>query len=212
MKVQGRFILCSVGALMAFAGSSLATPELRDLGHGWQVLIPDPDVIDIVVDEAASNSQQLVLEKFATFLNVSALDLVFSQTSLGAAPRILITDEYIGNQSGQSWVAFTNALINQANGTATFNQPASAGLSITPFTTTAYNFDSTSVTYSGGTIPHMGFWFPGVTSGALVIDTQNNGRQFMEFTLREVPLVPTPGATVLGVAAIGMLATRRRRA
>ncbi|MGD9689814.1 MAG: hypothetical protein AB7K52_09195 [Phycisphaerales bacterium] len=210
MKVQNRFILSSALALAALAGSTSAAPELRDLGFGWQVLLPDADVVDIVVDEAASNSSQLVLEKFATFMDVSALDLVFTQTGPGAAPRIIITDEYIGNQTGQSWVSFTNSLVDFSNGSAVFNVGASAGLSIAPFTTTTYQAGNTSVTYAGGMIPNAGFWFPGVAAGALVVDV-TFGAGNTSFTLREIPAVPTPGSTALGAAAIGLLAARRRR-
>lgn len=214
MKFQRGFIVGSAAALLAFAGMASASPELRDLGHGWQVLLPDADVIDIVVDDGASNSQQLVIEKFATFLSLDALDLVFTQTSAGAAPRIIITDEYINNMTGVTWNAFTNSLVDVTPGTsaAVFNQPLSANLSISPFTVASYNVASTSVTFSGGNIPDGGFWFPGVAQGALVVDVTSTPGVFSSFTLREAPTgVPTPGAAVLGTLACGVLAARRRR-
>ncbi len=65
----------------------------------------------------------------------------------------MLTDEYIGNQSGSTWVAFTNSLINQANGSTAFNPALSAGLSISPFTTTTYEAGNTSVTLVAGASP-----------------------------------------------------------
>ncbi len=214
MKVQRGFIVGSAAALLAFAGVASAAPELRDLGHGWQVLLPDADVIDIVVDEAASSSQQLVIEKFATFMSLNALDLVFTQTSAAAAPRIIITDEYISNMTGTAWNAFTNALVDvsPAGSAAVFNPAASAGLSISPFTVATYEAGNTSVTFSGGIVADQAFWFPGVASGALVVNVTFNPLAPTSFTLREVPTgVPTPGASALGIAACGLIAARRRR-
>ncbi len=211
MSLKNRIIVGSAAALLAMAGTASAAPELRDLGFGWQVLLPDADLIDIVVDEAASNSGQLVIEKFATFMDLNALDLVFTQTGANAAPRIIITDEFIANQTGQNWVGFTNSLINASSGTtAAFNPAASAGLSISPFTTVSYSSGNTVMDFGGGTVVNGAFWFPGLAMGALVVDVALNPGGGSTFTLREVPQVPTPGTMALTLLA-GLVATRRKR-
>lgn len=218
MKVHNGIIVGAAGALLAFAGVASAAPEFRNLGHGWQVFIPDADVVDIVVDEAASNSSQLVIEKFATFMSLSALDLVFTQIAPNAqtATRIILTDEYIANRTGINWSVFTNSLIAQSDGSAAWNPVASGGLSINPFTTTAYSSGNTVLEFGGGTVIDMAFWFPGVSMGALVMNVTLNPLDTpnarTSITLRETPTaVPTPGATVLALCAGGLLVARRRR-
>jgi len=211
VSLKNRIIVGSAAALLAMAGTASAAPELRDLGFGWQVLLPDADLIDIVVDEAASNSQRLVIEKFATFMDLNALDLVFTQTGANAAPRIVITDEFIANQTGQNWVGFTNSLIAFGPGTsAAFNPVASAGISISPFTTISYSNANTVVDFAGGTVVNGAFWFPGLAMGALVVDVTLNPNGGSSFTLREIPQIPTPGTMALTVLA-GLVASRRRR-
>lgn len=209
--------------LMAAASStaSAGSPEVRDLGFGWQVVLPDADLTDIVVDFELSSSSTLVIQKFPVFTGLSAFDFVFQQTgtNAGTASRIIITDELIINNTGQAWVQFTNELLNARNGSATFNVADTSSISISPaFTDRVFNdpVAATRVDFVGGPgVPNQGLFTPGLQTGALVIDVVLSGsggpQNGTTFTLREVPAIPAPGSAAL-LAVAGLISARRRRA
>lgn len=200
------------GVIVLAAAAGANAQVTRNLGGGWQVTIPDIDIIDIIRDDLVSSPNTLVLEKFATFKDLQALDLVFTQIAPNAntATRIILTDEYVFNLSGTDWTGFEITLANQVpTSSVSFNQAASATFSILPFTTTTYSGASDQVTYAGGVVPDGTFWTPGVSTGALVIDIALNPRGQTSFTLRERP-IPTPGAASL-LAVAGIVAAGRRR-
>jgi hypothetical protein len=212
------FAVACAGAVFALAGTASAAPEVRNLGHGWQLYIADADMVDISVDALASNASTLVIEKFVTHTSSDPIDLVFTQTASNAltATRLIIADEYISNRSGSDWVTFSNALINQVNGSAAWNTTASSGLSIAPFTQVSYSLNNTAAEFSGGTVIDQAFWFPGVATGALVMDVILNAADSPEartsITLRSAPAtIPTPGAGALVLVGGSLLVTRRRR-
>lgn len=201
------------GVVILAATAGANAQITRNLGGGWQVFIPDIDIIDIIRDDLVSSPTVLVLEKFATFKDFQALDLVFTQTAPNAqtVTRIILTDEYVFNLTGLDWSAFEITLTSQVPGnTAVFNPAASASLSILPFTTTTYAPGNQQVTYGGGTVPDGTFWTPGVATGAIVIDLALNPRGNSTFTLRERPIPSPAGASLLAVAGI-VAAGRRRR-
>lgn len=204
----------AVALLLSLVGSAWAQQVTRNIGSGWAVTTPNVDVLDIYRDTTTPGGVP-VLEKFATFHDFSPLDLVFRQIAPNAATstRIIITDEYVFNNTGLAWDSFMISLVNDLNGLATFNE-ALSDPSIEPFTTGVFSPDFKTGTASGGVVPNFTFWTPGVASGAIVIDialSQIDHPDFRtSFTLRETPIpAPAPAALVL---AGGLLASRRRRA
>ncbi len=207
------------GAVLLFglAGSTVSAEQItRNIGNGWTVTTPDVDVIDVYRDTTVSGNVP-VLEKFATFSSFSPLDLVFRQIAPNAetSTRIIITDEYLFNNTGLAWDSFTLSLVNDQNGNATFNA-ALTNPSVAPFTANSVAFDGKTSTAFAGSVPHFSFWTPGVTAGAFVIDVQlsqiDDADFRTSFTLRETPgFIPAPGAATLALAG-GLIAARRRRA
>lgn len=216
VKIVIRQSALAIAALLAVGGSASAQSAVKNIGGGWQVFIPDINVVDVAVDNFTSQANVRVIQKFAIISNFSVLDLIFSQIAPNAqtATRIAITDEFVlNNSTGQDWNGFQISLADQLGGSATFNQASSASLSFSPFTTRTYNGPSTQVTFGGGTIPANTFWTPGTVSGALWIDIalspSDSRTNRTSFTLREQAL-PTPGtAALLGAGVV--LAARRRR-
>lgn len=201
--------------LSTLAGTARAEQVTRNIGNGWTVTTPNVDVIDVYRD-ATVNGNIPVLEKFATFSDFSPLDLIFTQIAPNAltSTRIVITDEYVFNNTGLAWNIFTLALVNDQNGSATFNEPLTDP-NIQPFTQGTLSPDLKVATAFGGVVPHFSFWMPGVTSGAFVIDVQlsqiDNAEFRTSFTLRETPgFIPAPGAATLSLIG-GLFAARRRR-
>lgn len=201
--------------LFTLAGTAAAEQITRNIGNGWTVTTPNVDVIDVYRDATVGGNVP-VLEKFATFSDFSPLDLIFTQIAPNAATstRIIITDEYVFNNTGLAWNWFGLALVNDQNGNATFNDDLT-NPNINPFTTGTISPDLKVATAFGGTVPHFTFWMPGVNSGAIVIDvqlSQIDDPQFRtSFTLRETPgFIPAPGAATLALLG-GAFASRRRR-
>lgn len=202
--------------LLALAGSALGEQVTRNIGNGWTVTTPNVDVIDVYRDATVGGNVP-VLEKFATFSDFSPLDLIFTQIAPNAATstRIIITDEYVFNNTGLPWSSFTLALLDGPQGSATFNE-AQTNPNINPFTTGTLSPDLKLATAFGGSVPQFTFWTPGVNSGAFVIDVQlsqiDNAEFRTSFTLRETPgFIPAPGAATLALMG-GAFASRRRRA
>ncbi|MFN0011127.1 MAG: hypothetical protein ACKVS8_05720 [Phycisphaerales bacterium] len=205
-----------VALLLSLAGSAWAQQVTRNIGNGWTVTTPNVDVLDIYRDTTVSGGIP-VLEKFATFVDFSPLDLIFTQIAPNAetATRIIITDEYVFNNTGLAWDSFFLSLVNDLNGLAVFNE-ALSDPSLAPFTDGHLSPDHKTVEAFDGTVPHFSFWTPGVASGAFVIDialSQIDSPEFRtSFTLRETPgVVPAPAPAALAIAG-GLLASRRRRA
>lgn len=201
------------GGLVSAAG---AEPITRQLGNGWQVLIPDADSVDVVRVESQSNDDALVVQHFGAFNSLAPIDLVFSQVVPGgaAAMRLVVDESFIRNNTGFLWNTFTLEVLGQTNGTAAINQPLSSTYVVTPeFTERQFNEPGTLVSFAGGTgVPVLRTWTPGLANGALVIDVAVTGPGPVSFTLRGTPgVIPAPGAAVL-LGLSGVLAARRRRA
>ena len=195
-------VLMGLGMFCAAASAGVVI----QLGNGWEVEVHDPDHSDITVD--SSTLSRITLEKSAEFVDLNPIVLTFRQNLADAAtaPRIVLTDEIITNNSGFDWIDFEMIL----DGPAVFNPTDSAAFSIAPFTTTTYSNGDQMVHFEGGTVPDGGFWFPGLLAGELVMDIDLSGRDPVEFTLTEVPSIPAHGPlALLGLG--GLIAARRRR-
>ena len=209
-------------ALVGCAGSFASADVIRNLGGGWQVVIADEiaDQIDIVADAyvTINGVRTLVIEKFAEFRSYDpqtgifgGLQVQFRQTAADAntATRIIITDEGLYNNTGQTWGGFRMQLIDSGQAgfdpVATFN----SGFTYGPFTSMGFSMGNTQVDFAGGPgVPNGNNWYPGLGSGGLVIDVNLSNQNPVVFTLKETP-TPTPGAAAL--LGLGMVASSRRR-
>ena len=201
---------CVLGTCSAVQGD-LVIP----LDGGWQATILDDAIADLSVDYLGDDL--LVLEKFADFWEIDDITglpvpirILFEQVEpdLDTVSRIAITDEIIVNSTGLHWWDFHMVLLSPL---ATWNPTDSADFSYEPFTNIAFSYDLSSVHFDGGPgIPPDGIWMPGATSGALFIDIDLSGEEYVCFVLKEFPTVPAPGLlTALGLA--GLICARRRR-
>jgi len=199
------FCLETVGALALFLVGSASAGTVIQLGGGWQATIEDDPFIDIAVDFVSLEDDILVIEKFANFTSLSALDVVFTQVGTDAetVSQIAISDELVYNGTGSAWTSYQNILI----GDAVWNTAATAGVAISPFTTMNFSDGDTVLTLSNGVVNDGDFFTPGLFGGAFIIDVDLSG-DVASFTLSEVP-IPAPGAAVL--LALGLLGGGRRR-
>jgi len=201
---------CVLGTCSAALGD-LVIP----LDGGWQATILDDAIADLSVDYLGDDL--LVLEKFADFWEIDDITgapvpirILFEQIEpdLDTVSQIAITDEIIVNSTGMHWWDFHMELLAPQ---ATWDPTDSADFSYEPFTSIAFSYDLSSVHFDGGPgIPPDGIWTPGTTSGALFIDVDLSGDEWVCFVLKEFPTVPAPGIwAALGLA--GLICARRRR-
>lgn len=184
---------------------------------GWQVEIFNEGFVDIVTDFVSIRNDVVVIEKFAEFIEIDEftgqpkpITIQFKQIADDAntVSKIVITDEFIINNTGQDWVDFENILVDGGN--ATWNPAEMASLSIGPFASSEFLDGNTNYHTFDGTVVDGSTWTPGLKSGGFVIDVNLAGDQPVIFSLKEAPSVPAPGAlALLGVG--GLVATRRRR-
>ena len=211
-------------ALLTIAGTALAanaavTIELVDpttgVSSGWAVTIFDEEFVDIVTDAVSIDNDRVVIQKFAEFTKIDEftgrpqpINIDFRQIADDAdtVSQIVITDERIINNTGQDWIGFSFLLIN--HGQATWNT-AQTNPNIGPFTTQVYSNNNTILTVGGGVLGDGETWTPGLDDGGFVIDVDLAADAPVNFTLKELPGVPAPGA--LALAALGGLMTARRR-
>ena len=209
----------AVGVVAALAAAE-TTVQLVDpatgQSSGWEVVIFNDGLVDVVTDAVRFADDRVVIQKFAEFIDIdpftgapAAVLLDFRQVAADAdtVSQIVITDERVINNTGLDWIDFEFFLVN--DGEAVFNRAASADFDISPFTRRDYSDDNTFLRLSGGTVADGATWTPGLTRGGLVIDVDLSADTPVNFTLKELPSIPAPGGAAL--AALGGLAAGRRR-
>lgn len=211
--MNGRALLAS--ALVGLVAPSALADTVIELGGGWEAIVIDEDFIDLAVDFVSIEDDILVIEKFANFLNIDELTgqpdpvrILFNQIAPDdqTVSRIVIADEVVSNNTGFDWIGFEMHLLSS---TAHWDPDASMDFTFDPFTSMSFNGDNSVVSFGGGTIFDGDLWTPGVDAGELVINVDLSNEQPVEFVLKEIAIIPAPGAAaLLGLAA---LATRRRR-
>lgn len=204
-------IAIAVASMASAATAGPVTIQLIDpssgVHSGWQVTVPDEDMVDVVTDAVSFKMNLILIEKAAEFINLNPVDLVFQQVQpdVGTVSSIWINDEIIVNSSGADWPSF----VMSVTGPAVFDPVGSAMFSINPYTISSFTSGNTVFTVSGGTVFDSAIWTPGMASGVLKIDVNLSDPNPVTFTLRE-QAIPTPGALAL-LALGGVVALRRWR-
>lgn len=213
---RSNMVLASVGvsALVALAGTASAD-IIMPLGHGWEAVMTGANV-SLTVNQVDDNA--LHLTKEATFREIDpftgapmAVTITFRQVLPDAqtASQIIIDNEMIMNLTGLGWTGFRQILALSNN--VSFDA-SSTGMSVGPeFTTNTLLAGNREMASTGGPgVANNAMWMPGAT-GDLVINVNLGGQDApITFTLKELPMVPTPGAAALGLAGLAAIGRRRR--
>ena len=189
---------------------------------GWTISWPNG--VDLAVQQDASTSTQVDVEKTATFSAPGqGFQITFapSTTSGTTANTFVIPDESITNDTGASFSSFSFIILNTGTTAATF-----AGPGFTPPTGTGYNFTSVSLVNGGTDLDYAGTQGNGVTSlwgdgttapggDNLVIDAPAGS----DFSLKELagsgggppgpPAVPLPASAwqcLVSLGGLGLIA------
>ena len=209
-------------ASSVFAGSK----ELVDFAgnsSGWRATWASvyDGQIDLIYRSTVGN--QFFFEKDATFQanNLEGIEIVFERISANAK-TLVINDEVLRNQTGVAWSGFNWVLASgSVNGTPNFvfqTSDGSAGIGdfrISPFTTFAFEDNSSRLSFGGGTVNSPGVWLPGAASATGIAIVANNNVD--SFTLKEIPVpIPLPAAawtglsTLLGLGFVGVARNARK--
>lgn len=215
--MRGMMSIASVGAiaLLSLAGTASADIVIQ-LGMGWEAVLPDGSNVTLTVNQSTDGI--LHISKEATFRTIDPLTgapepvlITFRQVATDAmtASQIMIDDEMIMNLTGLNWTGYRQILALSNN--VAFD-PSSTGMSVGPeFTTNTLLAANREMLSDGGPgVANGGMWMPGFASGGLLININLAGQDTpVVFTLKELPVIPTPGAVALG--AMGLAAFGRRR-
>jgi hypothetical protein len=209
--------IASVGAVVLLSLAGMASADVViPLGGGWEAVLATNTVS--LTPHGIDDSGALHISKEAVFRSNDPFTgapepviITFRQVLPDnlTSSTIIIDDEMIMNLTGQNWTGYRQvlALSNQV----AFN-PVSLGMSVGPeFTTNTLTPDFREMDSSGGPgVANGAMWMPGAI-GDLVININLGGSDSpIVFVLKEIPVVPTPGAAALGVAGLMAMGRRRR--
>ena len=208
--------LASVGAIALLSLSGMASADIIiPLGMGWEAVLPDGSNVTLTVNQSTDGI--LHLSKEAAFRSIDPFTgapepvlITFRQVAADnlTASQIMIDDEMILNLTGMNWTGYRQ-ILGLSNNVA-FNN-ASLGMSVGPeFTTnTLLNSNREMLSDGGPGVLNGAMWMPGAVGGLLMDINLAGQADPVVFTLKELPVIPTPGAIALG--SIGLAAMGRRR-
>ena len=204
MNIRVAALALATVAGSAFAGEVFPGPQTINLGGGWQVTVANALTTQItsVNGQTALQDGYLAITKTASFTQVDPftdapqpISITFTQIADDAntASVIRINQEFLTNLTGLTWGGFRQQLA--LSGAATFDN-ASTGMSVGPnFTTNTMSAGNREMITSGGPgVASGSSWNPGATGDLIININLGASGTPVVFTLKEIPLVPTPGA------------------
>jgi len=192
----------------------------KTFSSGWQYEVSDVLAPDVNLVFIRSEGNNFFFEKDATLRNASD-PIVINFTKIGGAnaANLVINDEALNNLSGQALTGFRFAVSSGTTTTGTPNfvlatHDGSAGIGdfrIDPFTTFAFENNSTELVFGGGTVANNTSWFPGSQSQT-GLAIRANAATADTFTLKEIPItvpIPLPAAAWTGLTGLVGIAVAR---
>ena len=198
-----------LGALLSpLAANSIDLIDAENDDSGWTVqwvgAVTSVQIVDV---DLAGSTVKIGVDKNYGPGEPDDYDVVglmtFTMRGDTQVEKIIIVDEWIGNQSGFAWTGF-NWIIMQT-GAAGFDSSAedTNTWDVSPFITLQLNVATQTLAAAGGSVANSATFSP---IGELVINAARNG----PFTLKET-IVPEPTTcAILGMG--GLVAMLRRRA
>jgi hypothetical protein len=201
-------LTCAAGAAW---GASAQT--IVNLGGGWQAVIASPNAS---LTTNWEGDGFLSINKTARFVDIdpftgsaNPISIQFRQIAPDSqtASTIIISQEFLTNLTGVDWAGFRMELTPSAY--ASFDiSGGNAPNNLGPFPSVMQTGPASLLFMGPGSVSgNGGTWQPG--NIRINVDLAGSDAPVI-FQLKEIPLVPTPGAAAL-LGAGALCATRRRR-
>ena len=228
--------MVTVAAAVLLPGTAKAdVHELKDpntgADSGWVASV-DPDAvwpIGVVVDEV--NDDAVIIQIKKTFLGspdeyglMAAMFVEFLKKSEDAVGKIIITDEFVTNDTTEDWIDYHMVLMVSENvpeaGFSNDSDPDGDQFSTVVLSdSNGYNGLPTILTFRDGLVPmhptDLDDFQPGFASGSIIIVTDPNLPadptllNAGQIVLKQYPTIPEP--TTLALLLLGGLALLKRR-
>jgi hypothetical protein len=186
---------------------------------GWQYEVSDAQAADVNLVFIRSEGNNFFFEKDATLRSATdPININFTKIGGASAANLVINDEALNNLSGSALTGFRFVVSSgSVGGVPNFvlaTHDGSSGIGdfrIDPFTTFAFENNSTELVLGGGTVPNNSSWFPGSMSNT-GLAIRANAADADSFTLKEIPItvpIPLPAAAWTGLTGlVGIIVAR----
>ena len=223
-SVRSLLALAVAAAVLTLAGTAGAS--LYQLGNsGWSVAVNSEWEISFFVEQLTERTVTIEIQK--RFLGepdefglMPAMYVEFIKNSEAAVGQIIITDEYIVNDTSEDWIDFHMELAVSGNQRAGFcYQCIPSGDQFETVTLSGsggYLDLPTRIDFRDGLVPNdppgEDNFRPGYAYGAIVIVTNPEMEVGQRILLKEFPTIPEPMTLlVLGLGALSFVLGHSRR-
>ena len=221
-SVRSLLALAVAAAVLTLAGTAGAS--LYQLGNsGWSVAVNSEWEISFFVEQLTERTVTIEIQK--RFLGepdefglMPAMYVEFIKNSEAAVGQIIITDEYIVNDTSEDWIDFHMELGVIGSPLAGFSQCIPSGdqfETVTLSGSDGYLGLPTRIDFCDGLVPNdppgEDNFRPGYAYGAMVIVTNPEMQVGQRIFLKEYPTIPEPATLlVLALGALGFATARKK--
>lgn len=222
-KLQSLFVLAVAAAMLTLA--STAGAALYQLGDsGWSAAVDDEWDITFAVDGYTDDGVIIQIQKRFVggpdeFGLMPAMYVEFVKDSEEALGNIIITDEYIVNDTTENWIDFHLELAVGPNPQAGFSDdfiPSGDQFQTVELTgSNGYNGLPTRFDFYDGVVVNgpagENTFRPGYASGSMVIVTNPQLAVGERILLKQFPTIPEPATLFVLLAGLAMVSVNMKK-
>ena len=212
----------AVSVAVMFAGTAeAAVIQLGD--SGWLAAVNQDWDIGVVVDDIIDDAVIIqIVKRFVgepdEFGLMPAMYIEFIKNSEQAVGQIIITDEFVTNDTSQNWIDYhmelAVSIFDPEAGFSTDSNPSGDQFAAVVLSgSNGYNGLPTRFDFYDGLVPNnpqdQDDFRPGYDSGSMIIVADPQMEIGQRILLKEYPTIPEPAT--LGLLLVGGLALLRRR-
>ena len=215
---------CVIIVAVATMLSGTAQSAVNQLGDsGWLAAVNQDWDIGVVVD--GINKDAVIIQIVKRFVGepdefglMPAMYIEFIKNSEQAVGRIIITDEFITNDTSRAWIDYhmelAVSIFDPEGGFSLASNPSGDQFATVVFSgSNGYDGLPTKLDFYNGLVPNnpedQDDFRPGYHSGSMIIVADPEMQVGQRILLKEYPTIPEPAT--LGLLLVGGLALLRRR-
>ena len=207
--------------LIPFSTAQSAFIQLGD--SGWSAAVNQDWDIGVVVDETTNDAVIIqIVKRFVgepdEFGLMPAMYIEFIKNSEQAVGQIIITDEFITNDTSRNWIDYhmelAVSIFDPEGGFSLASNPSGDQFATVVLSgSNGHNGLPTKLDFYDGLVPNnpedQDDFRPGYYSGSMIIVADPEMQVGQRILLKEYPTIPEPAT--LGLLALGGLTLLRRR-